>query len=50
MKNKIMTFEEEKRQEKIKSVYSTVFIISVFVFVIRLFGFFIVNWLNSSEI
>lgn len=50
MKNKIMTFEEEKRLEKIKSVYSTVFIISVFVFVIRLFGFFVVNWLNGSEI
>ena len=49
MKNtKIMTFEEEKRRETVKTAYSTVLIISIFTFVIRLIYFYPVRALNES--
>ncbi|GEM_PF-4083507 len=45
---KIMTFEEEKRRETVKTAYSTVLIISIFTFVIRLIYFYPVRALNES--
>lgn len=47
---KIMTFEEEKRQDKIKSVYTTLFIVAGFVFVLRLLFFYPIQNLNASQI
>lgn len=40
---KIMTFEEEKRLEKVKDSYSTLFIIATFVFIIRLLAYFLLE-------
>lgn len=45
-----MTFEEEKRQDKIKSVYTTLFIVAGFVFVLRLFFFYPIQSLNASAL
>lgn len=47
---KIMTFEEEKRQEKIKSVYTTLFIVAGFVFVLRLLFYYPIQSLNASTL
>lgn len=48
--NRIITFEEEKRNEKIKNIYSTVFIITFFTFVIRLIYFYPIRSLNESDV
>ncbi len=45
-----MTFEEEKRQEKIKSVYTTLFIVAGFVFVLRLLFYYPIQNLNASTL
>lgn len=45
-----MTFEEEKRHEQIKSTYSTVLIIAVFTFVIRLLGFYPLKALAEADV